>query len=125
MKNFLKTTLAVIIGSLIAMAISTFLFFGIIGSIAALGESSEPAVPAKAILRIDFNNPVTELGEEDAIAAFQSLNFNSSKPVGILKAVKAIENAASDPAIKFIYLNLNRSIDWVRELSDCCRVNRK
>lgn len=107
MKNFLKTTLAVIIGSLIAMAISTFLFFGIIGSIAALGESSEPAVPAKAILRIDFNNPVTELGEEDAMAAFQSLNFNSSKPVGILKAVKAIENAASDPAIKFIYLNLN------------------
>lgn len=107
MKSFLKTTLAVIIGSLIAMTISTFLFFGIVGSIAALGESSEPVVPAKAILRIDFNNPVTELGEEDAMAAFKSMNFNTSKPLGILKAVKAIENAATDPAIKFVYLNLN------------------
>ena len=107
MKNFLKTTLAVIIGTLIAMFISTFIFFGIVGSIAALGEDTQPVVPAKAILRIDFNNPVTELGEEDAMAAFQSLNFNSSKPIGILKAVQAIENAATDPAIKYIYLNLN------------------
>lgn len=107
MKNFLKTTLAVIIGSMIAMAICTFLFFGIIGSIAALGESTEPVVPAKTILRIDFNNPVTELGQEDAMQAFQNLNFSSSKPLGILKAVRAIENAASDPSVKFIYLNLN------------------
>lgn len=108
MKNFLKTTLAVIIGSLIAMLISTLLFFGFIGSIAALSESSEPVVPSKAILKIDFNNPVTEQGQEDPMAAFQSLNFSSSKPLGILKAVKAIENAASDPAIEFIYLNLNQ-----------------
>ena len=47
MKNFLKTTLAVIIGSLVAMAICTFLFFGLVGSLAALGDSQEPVVPAK------------------------------------------------------------------------------
>lgn len=107
MKNFLKTTLAVIVGTLIAMFISSMLFFGIIGGIAALGAEEEPAVPAKAILRVDFNNPVTELGQEDAMAALQSLNFSSAKPLGILKAVKAIENAATDPSIKFIYLNIN------------------
>lgn len=108
MKNFLKTTLAVIVGSLIAFAICSFLFFGIVGSLAALGKDAEPAIPAKAILRIDFNNPVTELGQEDAMQAFQSFSFNSTKPVGILKAVKAIEKAATDPSIKFIYLNLNQ-----------------
>ena len=107
MKNFLKTTLAVIIGSLVAMAICTFLFFGLVGSLAALGDSQEPVVPAKAILKIDFSTPVTELGQEDAMQAFQSFNFNSVKPLGILKAVKAIEMAATDPAIKFIYINPN------------------
>lgn len=107
MKNFLKTTLAVIVGTLIAMAISSMMFFGIIGGIAAIGSDTEPAVPVKAILKVDFNNPVTELGQEDAMAALQSFNFNSAKPLGILKAVKAIEHAASDPSIKFIYLNIN------------------
>ena len=107
MKDFLKTTLAVIVGTCITLAVGFFFFIAVIGAVAALGESSEPVVPAKAILKIDFNNPVTELGEEDAMAALQSLNFNSTKPIGILKAVKAIENAATDPAIKFIYLNLN------------------
>ena len=107
MKDFLKTTLAVIVGTCITLAVGFFFFIAIIGAVAALGESSEPAVPSNAILRIDFNNPVTELGEEDAMAALQSFNFSSTKPIGILKAVKAIENAATDPAIKFIYLNLN------------------
>lgn len=118
MKNFLKTTLAVIVGSLVAFAICTFLFFGIIGSLATLGESSEPAIPAKAILKIDFNNPVTELGQEDAMQAFQTLSFSSVKPVGILKAVKAIEKAATDPAIRFIYLNLNQMNIGVANLEE-------
>lgn len=107
MKDFLKTTLAVIVGTCITLTAGFFFFIAIIGAIAALGESSEPVVPANAILKVDFSNPVTELGEEDAMAALQSLNFSSTKPIGILKAVKAIENAATDPAIKFIYLNLN------------------
>ena len=108
MKNFLKTTLAVIVGSLIALFICSFLFFGIIGSLASLGESQEPVVPSKAILKIDFSTPVTELGQEDAMQAFQSLNFSTAQPLGILKAVKAIEYAATDPSVRFIYLNLNQ-----------------
>ena len=108
MKSFLKTTFAVIVGSLIAMLICSFIFFGLIGSLASLAESTEPVVPSKAILKIDFNTPVTELGQEDALAAFQSMNFSSAKPLAILKAVKVIENAASDPAIKFIYINPNQ-----------------
>lgn len=107
MKDFLKTTLAVVVGTCITLTAGFFFFIAIFGAIAALGESSEPVVPANAILKVDFSNPVTELGEEDAMAALQSLNFSSTKPIGILKAVKAIENAATDPAIKFIYLNLN------------------
>ena len=75
---------------------------------ASLGESQEPVVPAKAILKIDFATPVTELGQEDAMQAFQSLSFSSAKPLGILKAVKAIEYAATDPSVRFIYINPNQ-----------------
>ena len=105
MKNFLKTTLAVIAGSLIAMFICGFILFGMIGALVALGESSEPVVPSKAVLKIDFSTPIAELGQEDAMQALQSFSFTSVKPLGILKAVKAIEMAAADPAIKFIYIN--------------------
>ena len=108
MKNFLKTTLAAILGCLVATLLCSFLFFGFIGSLAALGESAEPAIPSKAILKIDFATPITEMGQEDAMQALQSLNFSTTKPLGIYKAVKAIEEAAFDPAIRFIYLNLNQ-----------------
>ena len=118
MKNFLKTTLAVIAGSLVALFICAFLFIGLIGSLAALGESKEPVVPAKAVLKIDFATPVTELGQEDAMQAFQSFNFNSVKPLGILKAVRAIEMAAADPAIKFIYINPNEMNIGVANLEE-------
>ena len=95
-------------GSLVAMFICSVIFFGFVGALASLGESQEPVVPAKAILKIDLAAPVTELGQEDAMQAFQTLDFSNSKPLGILKAVKAIENAAVDPSIKFIYMNLNQ-----------------
>ncbi len=108
MKNFLKTTLAVIVGTMIAMFVGSLVFFAVLGTVATLGDTAEPVIPSKAILRVDFNNPVTELGEEDAMAALQSFNFSSAKPIGILKVVKSIELAATDPAIKFIYLNLNQ-----------------
>lgn len=106
MKGFLKSTLAAIIGTFIALFACGFLFFAMIGSIATLSESSEPAIPSKAVLKIDFNTPVTELGTEDPMGNIMSFNFSTAKPLGILKAVKAIENAATDPAIRFIYLNL-------------------
>ena len=62
MKDFLKTTLAVIVGTCITLTAGFFFFIAIFGAIAALGESSEPVVPANAILKVDFSNPVTELG---------------------------------------------------------------
>ena len=107
MKSFIKTILAVVIGSLAAMLICAFLFFGLIGSLAALGESEVPVVPASAILKIDFASPVTELGEEDAMQSFQNFSFTTVKPVGILKVLRAIDHAAYDPSIKFIYINPN------------------
>lgn len=106
MKSFFKTLLAAFIGTLVSLLLCSFLLFAFIGSIAALSEETTPVVPSSAILKLDFTLPVTEQSEDDPFASLTSFNFNmNSKTMGILTVVRAIDNAAKDPSIKFIYLN--------------------
>jgi signal peptide peptidase SppA, 67K type len=107
MKDFLKTLLAAFVGSIVALFVCGIFLFAMIGSIAALSESNIPIVPSSAILKIDLQQPVTEQSIDDPIKLIQSFNLNSSRTIGILPFVQAINNAATDPAIKFIYLNPN------------------
>ncbi len=108
MKSFLKTLFATIIGCFIALFVGGLLLVGIIGSIAAFAEEDPVTVPSKAVLFIDITKPITEQSSDDPISALKSLNFSAdTKTQGVLSAVKAIENAATDPAIKFIYLQNN------------------
>lgn len=110
MKAFLKTVLATFIGAIVAMTLGVFMLMVFIGSIAMLGSSqdSAPVVPSEAVLQIELSQAITERGNEDPFADFSSLSLQSSgKSMALLPALRAIEHAATDPAIKFIYLNLN------------------
>lgn len=107
MKGFLKTALASFVGVLIASFIGIFIFIGIIGS---LGEGSEtvPVVPKSAILKIGGNLLLAEQssdGEFDPAALLGGGGLSQTSQIGILNAIQAIEKAAEDPAIKFIYIN--------------------
>ena len=105
MKNFLKTLLAAFIGTLVALFICGFFLFAIIGSIAVLSEETTPVVPQSAILKIDTSMPIAEQSEDDPFAALASLNFGAgTRTTGILQVVRAIDHAATDPSVKFIYL---------------------
>lgn len=109
MKGFFKTLLAAFVGTLVALAICLFMLMGFIGSIAVLSsQESTPVVPSSAILKIDFAQAITETGNEDPFAGLSLHSFElSPKSMALLPAIRAIEKASSDPAIKFIYLNLN------------------
>ena len=109
MKSFFKTLFATFIGSSIALMVCFFLFLGIIGSIATLGsKESSVSVPTSAVLKIDFSQPITERGNEDPFAGLSSLSFETEqKSMALLPALQAIEKAATDPAIKFLYMNLS------------------
>ncbi len=109
MKSFLKTLLAAIIGTLIALFISGFLFIGMFGAIAAFSEGETVVVQPNSILKIDFATPVAEQTDAaDPLASLQSFNFSAPESsIGVLDAVNAIENAATDPNIKYIYININ------------------
>lgn len=104
MKNFLKMTLATVAGLFIFGIVSMFLMFAVFGSIAALGES-QPVMPDQGILSINMSSFVLaeQTKEADPIETL-SAGGETLTPVGILSAINAINAAASDPAIKFIYL---------------------
>ncbi len=114
MKNFLKTTLAVIVGCLIVAILFVFFAFSFFGALAASfakGEG-EPVMPKNAVLLVDMSQiSIQERTEGD------DFNFNlnvqrmvmgggtdSRTTLGIWDVVKAINAAAADPAVKFIYL---------------------
>lgn len=96
-------TLATLTGLLLFGFISMFIMIGMIGAIAAAG-SSKPVMPAEAVLSIDFSKmTLAEQTEEaDPFAALQGGEMIS--PVGIYEAIKAVNAAAEDPAIRYIYM---------------------
>lgn len=104
MKDFVKMTLATLAGLILFGFAIMFIGFGMIGAIATLGDS-QPVMPREAVLKIDMSTFVlteqtTEANPIDMIKAGSQLPEN----LGILDAVNAINAAATDPAIKFIYL---------------------
>lgn len=103
MKDFIKMTLATVTGLLFFGIVSMFLMLGIIGAIAASGNTT-PVMPKEAVLQIDFSKmTLTEQTQEaDPIAMLQG--GGQVAPVGIYSAINAINAAAQDPAIRYIYM---------------------
>ena len=102
MKEFLKMTLAVLAGLFIAGILGFMLFFGFIGTLASLG-SSTPAMPRSGVLFMDMSriSIAEQTQETDPMAMIQGQDISI---IGLWDAVKAIEKAASDPAVQCIYL---------------------
>ncbi len=123
MKQFFKTLLASFIGALLALIISGLFMFAILGSLMTLSDTSDPSVPSSAILKLDFEHGVGEQSIEEPfdLSSINKMFGNSSKVIGILPLVNAIDYAATDPAIKFIYINAdnaNISISKAEEIRD-------
>ena len=104
MKEFVKMTLAVIAGLFIFGFVAFFLSFAMIGAVAALGES-QPVMPREAVLKIDMSSftlseQSIEANPMDALMA----GGTAVESLGIYNAINAINAAAADPAVKFIYM---------------------
>lgn len=114
MKDFVKMILAVICGFIIISALSSVVFFGLVGA-ALLTGSGSPVVPKSAMLQIDMSKVVIaeQTVEDNPFASFYSsvpgVSVPETSTVGIWDAVQAINAAAEDPAIKFIYLRTDGS----------------
>ena len=117
MKQFWKTVLAVIVGTIITGVVMSLFALSFFGALASLGEST-PVVPSNGALKINMSEFVlAEQTREPDITA--SLNGELTPVLGILDAVRAINAAAEDPSIKYIYLapdNMSTGLAQVEEL---------
>ena len=104
MKEFVKMTLAVMAGLFIFGAVAFFLTFAMIGALAAVGEK-QTVMPREAVLKIDMSTfTLSEQSVEANPMDMLLAGGESVTPLGIYEAVKAINAAAADPAVKFIYM---------------------
>ena len=118
MKNFLKMTLATITGLILFSFVAIFISVAMIGAIAALGEK-QPVMPSKAMLVIDMSTIMLseQTTEADILTTLQSSGTPVS-PLGIYSAINAINKAAMDPAIRFIYIKPDGSLSGVAHLEE-------
>ena len=102
MKNFWKIALAAFIGVLVATFFLVLLGLGAIGSLASLGNET-PAVPAGNFI-LKISGTVTEQKSENVNFNPLTSEVDISNSTGILNVVRAIDQAAQDPAVKLIYI---------------------
>ncbi|CCY37727.1 signal peptide peptidase SppA [Alistipes sp. CAG:831] len=116
--KFLKSLLAAILGSFIALGLLFLLTIGMIGALMPAEETV--TVAPSSILKIDLGASIGEQTVSDPLDFSSFVPYaGSTSSIGILDAVKAIDYAATDPAIKFIYLTncgASNSIAYREEL---------
>ena len=105
MKPFWKVVFGGCLGALIAFLLINVIIFWIIGSaISSIGsKDAEPSVPKGAILKVDLSQPIGEQGK-DSFSFNLTGGMNMGTSVSLLDAIRALEVAATDPQIKFVYL---------------------
>lgn len=122
MKPFWKVVWGGCLGTIIAFVLVNLILFGIIGSaISSLGSKAEkqPTVPRNAILKIDLSSPISERAEEGFNFNLLSASASMNESVSLLQAVQALELAANDPQIRFVYLKadeINMGVAQAEEL---------
>ena len=125
MKDFVKMTLAVVCGIILVGLICLILGLGLLGS-AVAASSSKPSLPKSGVLRIDlskvrFGEQTLEdnpFGDFDPTSLLMGGGAPSGKVIGLWDAVQAIDAAAADPAVKFIYLRTDGNGTSVAALSE-------
>jgi protease-4 len=116
MKEFVRTMLAVI-AAIVVLNILGFLFFLFILGSAAVG-SSKTVMPRDAVLDINMADiNLAEQSTED-MPAFAGSGMDTRATVGIWDAVKAIEAAAEDPAVKYIFLRPDGALAGTASLEE-------
>ena len=119
MKDFLKMTLATLLGLIAFSIISTVLSVIVLIGIAAIG-SGQPKVPTEGILKIDMSSFTITEQSTDANPLDMLASKSEQIPVniGIWDAVTSINAAADDPGVKFIYLLPDMAMGGTAQLEE-------
>ena len=120
MKDFLKTFLASLAALFVYGIATSFIVFAMFfsGIIGLIGNSNAgPAMPKSAVLTMDMS--AVSLSEQTREADIMDiLQGGSTEQLGIFDAVSAINSAAFDPAVKYIYLKPDAAVAGTAQLEE-------
>lgn len=116
MKNFVKMVLAVVCGILLFGIISVILSMMFLGAVIASG-SGQPVLPKSGVLKIDMSKvSIAEQSHEDS--PLNAIQGRTTTTIGLWDAVRTINAAAADPAVKYIYLLTDGSATGIAATSE-------
>ncbi len=129
MKQFLKFTLATIVGIFITSLLSVLIFLGVLGAIASSTETKTVLKP-NSIYELSLDGTLVDRSEDDAIstAIAEALGQNVEKTIGLDDILANIEKAKNDDNIIGIYLNggnLMGGIASIKEIRDALQDFKK
>lgn len=117
MKDFLKMMFACIAGLLVFCVASFFLMTATLIGLAAVGEK-QPVMPREAVLQLNFDNLTLAEQTQEADPISMLTGGEMATPVGIYSAIKAINAAAEDPAVKFIYMKPDNASGGLAQIEE-------
>ncbi len=107
MKNFLKYTLATVVGIMLYTIVSTFIFLGIVGIIAAASNSKEVKLKPNTILYLKLNKTIVDRASDNPFENFNIQSFEADPQLGLNKILENLKKAKKDENIKGIFMELS------------------
>lgn len=107
MKQFLKYTLASLVGTLLSFLIVVLILSGIVASVASFAEKDPVEVKENSILELNLEKPIPERTPNNPLSKFNISGFEEASILGLNDIRQSIEDAKSDDRIKGIYLDLS------------------
>ena len=106
MRQFLKFTLASMLGLFLATILLFFVGAGILAGLASSGKK-QVSVKENSILHLDFGTPIVDRSSEDPFANFDFVSLQGgNNTLSVSDFVQAIEAAETDNNIQGIFLDL-------------------
>lgn len=117
MKDFVKMTLATIAGLFIFGFAVMFLMIAMVGALASAGDT-QPVMPREGILQINMSTMALAEQTQEADPFASLTGGQTVTPLGIYSAIQAINAAATDPAVKFIYMKPDGAVAGTAQLEE-------
>ena len=119
MKQFLKYTLATIVGVLIASIVGIFIFFGMLGSLLSPSETITTLKP-NSVYQLDLNGSLVDRSKDNPFE-FLAGKYGAQSSIGLDEILANIKKAKNNPNIAGIRLNcgsLSGGYASVKEIRD-------
>ncbi|MDA3892470.1 MAG: signal peptide peptidase SppA [Salinivirgaceae bacterium] len=107
MKDFLKYTLATLVGLLLYSVVSIFLFIGIIGVISATTGDKEATIEPNTILYLKLNDQIVDRATDNP---FENFNFQAMEPnkqLGLNNILENLKKAKTDDNIEGVFMEMS------------------